>query len=189
MHDDEPLRCAVVDADGPHRSAARGSAVAWPDVDVQRPEAVRAMVAVAAVRQGIDGCAALRAREAGVLCCSGDRPALRVEGPPTRSAGFGSVLPEGPGLGWTSDWFTAVPLGSAITSGSDFTGACSISGSGPRPAFGKPFVPATVRRASPPPTGRCRSSCTGVGVLPGLLGERSTHDVRHSTSCFDCRQS
>ena len=38
MHDDEPLRCAVVDADGPHRSAARRSAVAWPDVDVQRPE-------------------------------------------------------------------------------------------------------------------------------------------------------
>jgi hypothetical protein len=103
---------------------------------------------------------------------------------PPRSAGFGSVLPEDPELSWASDRFTAVPLETAITSGSDFTGAFQL-GIRTTTGFVDPVVQATVRRASPPPTGRCQSSCTGVGVLPGL-GERLAHHVVRCVTSLRC---
>ncbi len=76
MHHDETLRGVVDNPDRLHRAVTCGRSVARYVVHVQRPEAVRTVIAATAPRERIHTLGAVRACEAAVLSFSGDRPAL-----------------------------------------------------------------------------------------------------------------
>jgi hypothetical protein len=165
MHDDVPFLRVVVEGDRLHEPAAMGRAVARPHVEVPRMETTRAMVPVTAALERDNHRAAVRAREADVLGFPGDGPRLR-ELKELQLRGRGSVR-----------FSLVVPgLAGRVTDSPPFllgrrllpvpTSSGLVASLNPNHGRVCGFVSATVRRASPPPTGRCRSGRTGVGVVP-----------------------
>ncbi len=59
----QPLAATLLDPQRAHRSAAAGRTVAWLDVEMTRPEAGRAVIAVAPVAQRRDRSPAVAARD------------------------------------------------------------------------------------------------------------------------------
>ena len=67
MNDRQPVAPALLEPQRAHQSAAAGRAVAWLDVEMTRPQAGRAVIAVAPVAHRRDRSPAVAAREAPIL--------------------------------------------------------------------------------------------------------------------------
>lgn len=135
MDDDHPLLRRVLQRYGFHQPSARRCSVAGQHVEMLGIQTGRAMVAIAPVSQRSDDGIALFADKSGILGGPADGPLLRSLKPAStrrHRVPFDSSR-EGLRLRRARDRFTAVPLGTAITSASCFTRACCIPGSGPRP--------------------------------------------------------
>jgi hypothetical protein len=148
-------------------------------VDMERPQAVGTVVAVAAIGQRTHIGSAVEADEPLVLVASADGLPPESNQRLTRKAGFRSLSPrrrgvrasrgEGPIRRRSAQGQRLLPVpaspGLLASLDPNLDRLCA-------------FVPATVDRSAAP-TGRCHPSVTGTGVVPWSDHQRSSLDQRH----------
>jgi hypothetical protein len=79
VNDHQPFARPLVHSVRAHQTMAIRSSIAWPDVDVHRPQAQRAMIAVTAVGQRRHHGTAVRADKALILGSPADGSASRLK--------------------------------------------------------------------------------------------------------------
>jgi hypothetical protein len=79
LNDHQPFARPVAYPLGSHQAGTVSGPISWMDVDVLRPQAVRTVISVAAVRQRGNGSPAVLARETLVLGGSADGSASRLK--------------------------------------------------------------------------------------------------------------
>lgn len=182
VNDDVALRSQVSEIDRLHRTTASRAPVAGHPIDVLRVEAGRTVIPIAAVGHRQHRAAAPLAREADILGFSGDGPRLRELKECSNSGAPGSVWVSPRVLGWAGRVTDSPPFLSSRRLLPVPASSGPVSSSNPNHGRVCGFVPATVRRASPPPTGRCQSGRTSVGVVPGSAIECSGGMRRFTSS-------
>lgn len=164
MDEHVALAGPVVECHRAHEASATGGPVAWLTVHVLGVQACRTVVAVASVGQRQHGGTAVLAGEALILGGSGDGRASGLKGSSTRGAGFRVLFPKDPGLAGRGTDSPPFLLGRRLLPVPTSSGL--VASPNPDHDRGCGFVSATVKQATPLPTGRCHSSRTGVGVVP-----------------------
>ena len=169
------LAAALLNAFGPHEPVAGRRPISGLDVDMLRPQACRAMVAIAAIAQRRNLRSAVLAGEALVLGGSGDRSASELKkGFFNRSAGFRLVLAAlrraAPRLERARDRFTAASPSSGFGDYFRFRLHRGILSRRIRTTTGfgslsRPLPPGPPQRSA-------------VGVVPPALASASSPDIR-----------
>ncbi len=180
MDELEALRRVPPKGHRAHRAPALAVPVTGPVfVDMEGPQAVRAVVAVAAIAQRPHIGPTVEADEPLVLVASADGLPPESNQRLTRKAGFRSLSPRRRGVRASrgegpirrrsarGQRLLPVPASPGLLASLDpnLDRLCA-------------FVPATVGRSAAP-TGRCRPNVTGTGVVPWSDHQRSSLDQQH----------
>ena len=181
MHDHVSLGRMVVERNRRHQTVARIRAVAGPDVDMEREQALRAMIAIAAAAEQRNIHAAVGTAKRRVLGSSADGRSLRVEVifklerprvpsalardhrvTAARAHRLGWRVTDSPPASRASDYFQFL-----LHPGLLHPEIRTPAGFGSSPICLVPrFGPATVRKVAPPATGRCRPTALPSASSP-----------------------